>query len=126
MKCIQETRENILSETGPRWYIWCPGCYEVWRNRLPDEPHRIWMRQSLHTLDSRWTYNGDYEHPTFRASVLVEYPTPKFTDRCHSFVTDGKIAYLPDCSHSMAGQTVDLLDVPDNYFAMIKEEGVSY
>jgi hypothetical protein len=31
---------------------------------------------------------------------------------CHSFVTDGRIQYLGDCTHAMAGQTVDLPDIP--------------
>jgi hypothetical protein len=29
---------------------------------------------------------------------------------CHSFVTDGRIQFLNDCTHSLAGQTVDLPD----------------
>jgi hypothetical protein len=29
---------------------------------------------------------------------------------CHSFVVDGRIEYLSDCTHEMAGMTVDLLD----------------
>jgi hypothetical protein len=28
--------------------------------------------------------------------------------RCHSFVTDGNIAYCPDCTHALAGKTVPL------------------
>jgi hypothetical protein len=27
---------------------------------------------------------------------------------CHSFVTDGRIQFLGDCTHALAGQTVDL------------------
>jgi hypothetical protein len=27
---------------------------------------------------------------------------------CHSFVTDGRIQFLEDCTHELAGQTVDL------------------
>ncbi|MEO7016286.1 MAG: hypothetical protein ABI067_07055 [Leifsonia sp.] len=27
---------------------------------------------------------------------------------CHSFITDGKIKYLSDCNHHLAGQTIDL------------------
>jgi hypothetical protein len=29
---------------------------------------------------------------------------------CHSFVTDGKIQFLGDCTHALAGQTVPLED----------------
>jgi hypothetical protein len=27
---------------------------------------------------------------------------------CHSFVVDGRIQFLGDCTHHLAGQTVDL------------------
>lgn len=30
---------------------------------------------------------------------------------CHSFVRDGRIQFLADCTHAMAGQTVDLPEV---------------
>jgi hypothetical protein len=30
---------------------------------------------------------------------------------CHSFVTDGRIQFLTDSNHALAGQTVDLPDV---------------
>jgi len=29
---------------------------------------------------------------------------------CHSFVTDGRIQFLTDCTHALAGQTVDIPD----------------
>jgi hypothetical protein len=32
---------------------------------------------------------------------------------CHSYVTDGKIRFLDDCTHELAGKTVELEDVPD-------------
>lgn len=82
---------------------------------------------------SGWGYNGDAERPTFTPSVLVTsghfmpshdpakgcYCTnpPPTEDgwgfecaRCHSFVTDGRIQFLDDCTHALAGQTVDLPD----------------
>lgn len=31
--------------------------------------------------------------------------------RCHSFVRDGKIEFLGDCTHEMAGTTIELPDV---------------
>jgi hypothetical protein len=30
---------------------------------------------------------------------------------CHTFVTDGQIQYLGDCTHALAGQTVDLQEM---------------
>lgn len=61
-----------------------------------------------------WGWNGSLERPTFTPSVLVTYNgldagrdgAPPAV--CHSFVTDGRIQYLGDCTHRLAGQTVDL------------------
>lgn len=64
-----------------------------------------------HLFDQRWTFNGDYERPTFQPSMLVNANSPQLGPRCHSFVTDGKIQFLSDCEHDMAGQTVDLPEV---------------
>lgn len=64
-----------------------------------------------HGFDARWSFNGDYEKPTFRPSMLVNANSPQLGPRCHSFVTDGKIQFLSDCSHQFAGQTMDLPDV---------------
>jgi hypothetical protein len=30
---------------------------------------------------------------------------------CHSFVTDGIVEFLTDCTHDSAGKILDLLDV---------------
>ena len=65
--------------------------------------------------------------PTVRASVLVQFRHPKgHTDEnpapieyngpyvdeiCHSFITDGKIQFLSDCTHDLAGKTVELPDI---------------
>ncbi|MCV9382471.1 DUF6527 family protein [Aeromonas hydrophila] len=77
----------------------------------------------------RWSFNGNYECPTFTPSVLVQWDQweppcadlemadkiyngeivqTKVSKVCHSFVTDGRIQYLGDCTHELAGQTVDL------------------
>ena len=54
-----------------------------------------------------WTWNGDTERPTLRPSVLTE----GHDFRCHSWINDGAAQFLPDCSHGMAGQTVELVEV---------------
>lgn len=56
----------------------------------------------------RWTWNGSLEKPTFTPSLMCNASIP--SSRCHSFVTNGQIAFLPDCWHNLAGQTVDLPD----------------
>jgi len=78
-----------------------------------------------------WTFNGDYEKPTFQPSLLERsghYVDPsadcwctyeqRFGEKpgfdcyiCHSFITDGMIQFLGDCTHDKAGQTLPLLDV---------------
>ena len=76
--------------------IYCPGC------------------KGGHMLDSRWTFNGDYAKPTFSPSLLVNgSQTNKNQPRCHSFVRNGQIQFLGDCTHDLAGQTVDLTDWDD-------------
>lgn len=58
----------------------------------------------------RWDWDGIFERPTFTPSVLVRYnwgPEQKAVV-CHSFITRGQIQFLGDCTHELAGQTVDL------------------
>lgn len=74
-----------------------------------------------------WGFNGNMERPTFTPSLLVRF-TEALTDDeierlhagekitpvdvvCHSFITDGMIQFLGDCTHSKAGQTVPLGDL---------------
>jgi len=54
-----------------------------------------------------WTWNGSTDAPTLMPSVL----TTRSHFRCHSWINDGKAQFLADCSHELAGQTVDLLEV---------------
>jgi uncharacterized protein DUF6527 len=58
-----------------------------------------------------WKWNGSLESPTIRNSILVNGSKSNPTaEICHSFVTDGKIEYLGDCSHNLKGQTIELPD----------------
>lgn len=95
MPKVMEMRDQSGQHHG--WLIHCPAC------------------EYGHLFDKRWTFNGDLEKPTFRASMLVYegfWPDgERSRHRCHSFVTDGKIQFLSDCTHAMAGQTVNLPEV---------------
>lgn len=80
------------SEGNHQGYIhYCPGC----------DMH--------HCFDSRWTFNGDFDKPTFSPSMLVRYPwgPDKEQRHCHYFMRDGKIQYLSDCTHELAGKTIE-------------------
>ena len=78
-----------------RLTFFCPGCETI---------------HSVHDGPNGWTFDGDYERPTLSPSVLVQGVT---TPTCHSFVRGGRIEFLGDCAHGMAGQTVDLEPVPE-------------
>lgn len=67
-----------------------------------------------------WTWNGSVDLPTVKPSILTRGSTGKTDDDgkrtitdhvCHSFVNDGKVQFLSDCTHEFAGMTMDLLDV---------------
>lgn len=88
----------------------CEGC---------DMPHVVYVGPDKPN-QPRWDFNGDYEKPTFSPSVLVHYPhwSPPATEenpnppnqvrvegRCHTFIRNGMVEFLSDCSHSLAGQT---------------------
>jgi hypothetical protein len=106
----------------------CPGC--LW----PDDgtPQGVvlpvnWLPpgqvESQHTSNGQhWGFNGDMERPTLTPSVLSTSGCEPGCQRhapgdcmpkrvCHSFVTDGRIQFLGDCTHALAGQTVDLPDI---------------
>lgn len=70
----------------------CPGC------------------NMIHSIDSRWNFNGDLNSPTISPSLLVRYPTKNKMLICHSFINDGKIKYLHDSTHELAGKTVEIPD----------------
>lgn len=66
-----------------------------------------------------WSWNGDTDSPTLRPSILtrgqwgeqLEGDPPLRDTLCHSWVNDGKVQFLDDCTHELAGQTLDLLEV---------------
>ncbi len=81
--------------------FFCPGC------KLE---HSVVVKQE--GAITPWGWNGSIEKPTFTPSILTWGGgiggREDATGRCHSFVTDGNIQFLSDCTHSLAGQTVPL------------------
>lgn len=74
-----------------QYWFHCPGCKGSHAYTIPP-----------------WTFNGNMEKPTFRASLLCNPDHPP--TRCHLFVTDGVIEYCGDCHHSLAGQKVPMVE----------------
>lgn len=102
MRRLKPVRNTDGSLYGYRFE--CPGCAEP--HVIPIKPH-----------PKGWDFTGDEERPTFAPSILV-YPSKKWEDgravdspRCHSFVRDGRIEFLSDSTHALAGQTVDLPEI---------------
>jgi len=58
-----------------------------------------------------WQWNGDTTKPTISPSIKVEYHGADKDTVCHSFIRNGKIQYLNDCTHELTGKTVDMVDV---------------
>lgn len=58
-----------------------------------------------------WTWNGSVDAPTVRPSVLTRGGDINGEHVCHSWVNEGKVQFLGDCSHGLAGTTQDLLEI---------------
>ena len=56
-----------------------------------------------------WSWNGDIDKPTLKPSILTDQGSDGML--CHSFVNDGIVKYLSDCSHEFAGKSMPLLDI---------------
>lgn len=83
-----------IKQDGDRLTLRCPGC------------------GTFHQVDRGWTFNGDFERPTLSPSILARWESEgRSTKVCHSFVVDGQIQFLNDCTHSRAGETIDLPEV---------------
>ena len=73
------------------WLWYCPAC---------EMPHG----------GPGWAKTGTDDAPTMNPSYLVRYPhgDPPVNVVCHTFVRNGTIQYLNDCTHHLRGQTVPL------------------
>jgi hypothetical protein len=110
MPVVEVLEDKVL---GPMVFFECPGC-----------GMNHGMPISLGKSHSCWTFNNDVEKPTLSPSILAKSTVP-ITDEqhaaimrgekvtpidvvCHSFVRNGNIEFLSDCTHEFAGKTVPL------------------
>lgn len=70
--------------------------------------------ETIHRFDDSWQYDGNSDKPTVNPSVLVFRNRNKQT-LCHLFIKNGMIQYCSDSPHKLAGQTVELLDIPEKW-----------
>lgn len=92
--------------------FYCPGC---------ERGHTVRV-----VGNGAWGWNGDADCPTLTPSVLLTYNGADAGEDldgagrappaiCHSFITDGHIRFLDDCTHHLVGQTVPLAPLPESY-----------
>lgn len=101
--------------TGRYWH-WCPAC------------------EQQHPLPDVWKFNGDVNKPTFSPSFSQTFTPDKVIDeyfgkggipvskqvKCHYFVTDGNIQFLPDSWHGRS-DIVAMPPLPESKTAFAHE-----
>ncbi len=114
-----KVEKYTMEKEGKEGYsFWCPGCKGY---------HGMIVKG-----DSKkgpvWGWNGSLDKPTFKPSLLVRSVScpdnpEKNKDgsyvlesdgrikvakdiRCHSYINDGKIQFLGDCSHDIKGHSL--------------------
>jgi hypothetical protein len=102
----------------------CPGCKESHVVRIVPKDGQ-----------PCWGFNNNFDKPTFTPSILIKTghycsfhkpgsdcwctynvknpgrKAPFECSICHSFVTDGQIQFLGDCTHELANKTVLLKSI---------------
>lgn len=109
----------LRSVEGGNFEFRCPGC---------GHRHTVVVGTPFRN-GARWSFNGDMLRPTFTPSLHAR--SGHYADGtppgecwlckrgstacgvCHSFITDGRIQFLDDCTHALAGQIVDLPVLPE-------------
>jgi hypothetical protein len=91
------------SDEFAAYSFYCPGC---------ECHHQIWYKECQCNRSFAWEFNGNIDKPTFAPSLLIKYPVwindVKSERVCHSFIKDGMIQYLSDCTHKLANQTIEI------------------
>lgn len=109
-ECTMKVMIRQVNDHGKRYEaiaFVCVGCIELERGR-GSGLHMIPVNTDQ--TSPAWDWNGDLQHPTLKPSINTHHPMGGI---CHSYITEGQIQYLEDCTHSFAGKTLDLEDLPD-------------
>lgn len=86
----------VWESDGRKWVkFYCPACQML---------HAVTFGQS-----GGWEFNENLDFPTIVGSILVHHGG--IIPRCHSNVDQGFIVYSSDCSHGLAGHTLELEDL---------------
>ncbi len=100
---------SVLRRYDGGYMHWCPACEAM---------HMIAVEEPFDN-GARWTFDGNLDAPTFSPSVNIAFKgwdrankCEAVKGRCHYFLRAGVIEFCGDCSHKMAGQTVQLPPIP--------------
>lgn len=122
---MSKLRVEPVARGGTRYTFWCPGCQDThtFSCGVPDAPS--------------WQFDGNLTAPTIHPSLMVKCghyvddhkpgdhcwctfrddhgkPAPFSCYRCHSYLKAGRLEFLGDCTHALAGQIVELPDLPEH------------
>jgi hypothetical protein len=76
------------------YFHWCPACEE------------------MHPLPDTWSFDQNFNLPTFSPSFKHESTNAGSNAVCHYTLTGGILNYHNDCTHAMMNQQVPLPDLP--------------
>lgn len=104
------------SENKSYFLFWCPGC---------GHGHVFWCGSGF-AHPQHWSFNGNFEKPTFSPSLRMFVRVAKEVDgklvdtgeqktHCHLHVVDGELKYCSDNPHAMNGKTIPMQDIPPDY-----------
>lgn len=92
--------QHIDLETGEKWshdqfLYMCKGC---------GHEHAF----ALKSVGGNHDFNMDLNNPTVSPSLVANFSPGEM---CHSFIKNGRIQYLNDCTHHLKGVTIELPDI---------------
>ncbi len=100
---VAKNKKTVIEHDGVV-VVWCPGCKNLHSLYIPPHAGR-----------PQWQWDGNLEAPTFTPSLLITWRKRDNTvfRRCHSYIRNGQWQFLSDCTHELAGKTVDMVELQD-------------
>lgn len=93
---LAEAADSWCAKHGRTLLFWCPGCKCLHTAEI----------EKRNPFGGLWTWDGNVDKPTLT-------PSMNLPGRCHFYLREGQMVYLPDSTHALAGQTVPLPPLED-------------
>lgn len=100
-----KTKLRAYTKLSGVFYFWCPGCSE----HHSVHTDKVDLNGAMHLV------TGTPDAPTVSSMIsrtIEPFNKSKHANNreyiCNSFIIDGKIRFLENCTHPLAGKTVDL------------------